>query len=319
VTLLRGGKQLLVLLILAVAYLILQSGTGVAIALMIGLDPLVGLIGGSVSLSGGHGTAIAWAPIFTEQYDVTQAGEFGIACATFGLVLGGVLGGPLARQLILKHNLQSDADALLSVGVEQARGKDVPVDYERMLATILIISIAIGLGLLLDKALESTSLQLPTFVSCLFTGIVVTNLAPILKINDRLPKPERSRSLALVADISLGLFLAISLASLELWTLADLGFGLLCILGAQVLVVMIWARFVVFKALDSNYDAAVMASGYIGLSLGATPTAIANMTAVTTRFGPSPRAFIIIPLIGAFFIDVTNAFVIQGYISILAG
>ncbi|MEM6673326.1 MAG: sodium/glutamate symporter [Planctomycetota bacterium] len=317
-TLLKGGRQLAVLLVLAVAYLFLQSGTGVLVASLCGLDPLIGVLGGSVSLSGGHGTAIAWAPIFEEQHGVAGAAEFGIACATFGLVIGGVTGGPLAHRLISRHNLRSEESAILSVGIEQHSSDSVPVDYEQMLMTILIMSITIGVGLGLDGALEAAGAQLPTFVACLFAGIVVTNLAPLLPQNRKLPQPEQSRSLALIADISLGLFLAISLMSLDLWTLSDLGVSVLLILVAQVVVAQLWSAFVVFRAMGSNYDAAVIASGYVGLSLGATPTAIANMTAVTTLYGPSPRAFIIVPLIGAFFIDIVNSVVIQSFVRVLS-
>jgi len=152
-------------------------------------------------------------------------------------------------------------------------------------------------------------------VSCLFAGILVTNLLPVLFPRIKVPQPEQSRTLALISDLSLWLFLAISLMSLQLWTLADLGFAILLMLVAQVVVVMLWSGIIVFRAMGSTYDAAVMSSGYIGLALGATPTAIANMTAVTKLYGPSPRAFIIVPLIGAFFIDLANSVVIQLYIS----
>ena len=129
-----------------------------------------------------------------------------------------------------------------------------------------------------------------------------------------MPRPEQSRSLALISEISLGLFLAISLMSLQLWTLGAMGFDILLILIAQTVVIMLWAGVVVFRAMGSNYDAAVMSAGYVGLGLGATPTAIANMTAVTKLYGASPKAFIIVPLIGAFFIDLANSVVIQLYL-----
>ena len=142
----------------------------------------------------------------------------------------------------------------------------------------------------------------------------MTNIGPMLFPRAKMPRPEQSYSLALVSEICLGLFLAISLMSLELWTLADLGIAILVMLIAQVVVVLLWAGLVVFRAMGANYDAAVMSAGYVGLALGATPTAIANMTAVTKLYGASPRAFIVVPLIGAFFIDLANAVVIQLYI-----
>jgi len=313
-TLLKGGSQLGILLVLAVVYLMIQNGTGVLAATLAGYDQLVGVIGGSVSLSGGHGTAIAWTEVFRDDYGIQLAGEIGIACATFGLVLGGLLGGPLARFLIERHKLEPDSDALQTVGVEHGN-EMISIDYNSMMRATLVVFIAIGIGIQIDMGLESLGVQLPTFVSCLFAGILVTNLLPLLLPRFDVPKPEQSRSLALISDLTLGLFLAISLMSLQLWTLADLGFAILLMLVAQVVVVMLWSGIIVFRAMGSTYDAAVMSSGYIGLALGATPTAIANMTAVTKLYGPSPRAFIIVPLIGAFFIDLANSVVIQLYIS----
>jgi ESS family glutamate:Na+ symporter len=312
-TLLKGGAQLVILLVLAALYLGIQNGTGVLVATLTGFDQLVGVIGGSVSLSGGHGTAIAWTPIFRDDYGIKLAGEIGIACATFGLILGGLLGGPLARFLVKRHKLEPDSDAVQTIGVEHEH-EMIPIDYKRMLRTIFVIFVTIGIGIHIDLGLDKLGVQLPTFVSCLFAGILVTNLIPKLFPKMNMPKPEQSRSLALISDLSLGLFLAISLMSLQLWTLVDLGYGILLMLIAQVVIVLLWSGIVVFRAMGANYDAAVMSSGYVGLALGATPTAIANMTAVTKLYGPSPKAFIIVPLIGAFFIDLANTIVIQLYI-----
>ena len=314
-TLLKGGAQLGILLVLAAFYLGIQNGTGVMVATLAGFDQLIGVIGGSVSLSGGHGTAIAWAPIFRDEHDIALASELGIACATFGLILGGLLGGPLARFLVERHKLEVSSDTNPTVGIQHDR-EMIPIEYESMVRAIFAIFLAIGIGINLDLALKGMGVQLPTFVSCLFAGILVTNIGPRMRIFRYLhfPKPEQSRSLALVSDISLGLFLAISLMSLQLWTLADLGLPILFMLLAQVVVVLLWAGVVVFRAMGANYDAAVMSSGYVGLALGATPTAIANMTAVTKLYGASPQAFIVVPLIGAFFIDLANAIVIQLYI-----
>ncbi len=312
-TLLKGGAQLAILLVLAVFYLGIQNGTGVLVATLAGFDQLVGVIGGSVSLTGGHGTAIAWTPIFRDDHGILQAGEIGIACATFGLILGGLLGGPLARFLVQRHKLNPDSDAVQTIGVEYEH-EMIPIDYERMMRTIFVIFVTIGIGIEINLGLEILGVQLPTFVSCLFAGILVTNLVPKLFSKINMPKPEQSRSLALISDLSLGLFLAISLMSLQLWTLADLGYPIVLMLIAQVVMVLLWSGIVVFRVMGANYDAAVMSSGYVGFALGATPTAIANMTAVTKLYGPSPKAFIIVPLIGAFFIDLANAIVIQLYV-----
>ena len=307
-TLVEGGKPLLILLVVAVAYLFLQNFTGLAVAGVTGQPTEIGIIGGSVSLSGGHGTAIAWAPRFNDEYGIASAMEVGIACATFGLILGGVIGGPIAKLLITRYGLTPSNDPALTVGVPHERD-ETPIEYQYMLNVILAISLSIGIGLVLNGLLAGWGLNLPDFVTCLFAGILVVNLGPL--IVRRVHLPERSRSLALISDLSLGLFLAMSLMSLQLWTLAGLGGPILLLLVAQVVVVTLFVVFIVFRLMGKDYDAAVMSAGYAGLALGATPTAIANMTAVTEKFGASAKAFVVVPLVGAFFIDISNALIIQ--------
>ena len=307
VTLMQGGKTLLILLVIATSYLFIQNFTGIGVALVTGLDLQMGLLGSSVSLSGGHGTAIAWAPTFVSEYGIENAMEIGIACATFGLVLGGVIGGPVANYLIKRHGLTSSSTEHLSVGFSDEEQQKITVDTAYFV--LLILCIAIGIGLQLHELMNSFGLKLPIFVPCLFGGILLTNTVPYFWKG--LNWPTGTPTLALISDFSLGLFLVMSLMSLQLWTLIDLALPILLLLGAQVLVVTLFTIFVVFRVLGKTYDAAIMSSGYIGLALGATPTAIANMTAVTKKYGASPQAFIVVPLIGAFFIDITNAVIIQ--------
>jgi len=307
-TLITGGRALLILLVLAVCYLIIQNIIGISVVSLTTINPVIGILGGSVSLSGGHGTAIAWAPTFIEQYGINSAMEIGIACATFGLVLGGIVGGPIARYLIHKHNLKSTSKEYITVGVPQKNGNEI-INVKSMLNAILVISIAIGLGIESNKLLKNFGLQLPLFVTCLFAGIVMTNSIPL--IFKKVTWPTGSATLALLSDLSLGLFLAISLMSLQLWNLIDLAGPIILVLLAQVIVISLFVIFVMFRLMGNNYDAAVMSAGYAGLALGATPTAIANMTAVVEKYGASPQAFLVIPLVGAFFIDIANAFVIK--------
>ncbi len=314
-TLLAGGRALALMTGLAVGFLVIQNLTGLAVISLTDLPPIVGVLGGSVSLSGGHGTAIAWAPTFAERFGVENAMEIGVACATFGLVLGGIVGGPLAKRLIERFSLESSAEEARTVGVGYET-EAVAIDYDAMLNTIFSVGIAVGIGIGLQYLAAGAGLQLPLFVPCLFGGILVTNIGPMI-----LPHyhwPGGTPAMALVSDVSLGLFLAMSLMSLELWTLADLAGPIIGLLVAQVVAVVVYARFVVFPAMRKDYDAAVMAAGYVGLGLGATPTAVANMTAVTERFGAAPRAFIVIPLVGAFFIDLANALVVQFFLQRLA-
>ncbi|TRV48017.1 MAG: sodium/glutamate symporter [Microcystis panniformis Mp_MB_F_20051200_S9] len=314
-TLLQGGKPLLILLITAVVYLILQNLAGLGVAKVMGLDLPIGLIAGSVSLSGGHGTAIAWAPIFRNNYGIVKASEIGVASATFGLVLGGIIGGPVARWLITRNRLRANnQDQDLTVGIKQSQ-RNVNIDYNTMLHSILVIGLTIGLGIQINYWVTTLGLKLPDFVTCLLAGIILTNTIPL--VLKRFPWPANTPSLALISDVSLGLFLSMSLMSLQLWTLIDLAGPIAILLLVQFSLSIIYTVLLVFPLMGKNYHASVVCAGYLGLTLGATPTAIANMTAVTEHFGASPQAFIIVPLVGAFFIDLFNAFIIQQFLNFL--
>ncbi|MCA2692140.1 MULTISPECIES: sodium/glutamate symporter [unclassified Microcystis] len=314
-TLLQGGKPLLILLITAVVYLILQNLAGLGVAKVMGLDLPIGLIAGSVSLSGGHGTAIAWAPIFRDNYGIVKASEIGVASATFGLVLGGIIGGPVAKWLITRNRLRANnQDQDLTVGIKQSQ-RNVNIDYNTMLHSILVIGLTIGLGIQINYWVTLLGLKLPDFVTCLLAGIILTNTVPLLL--KRFPWPANTPSLALISDVSLGLFLSMSLMSLQLWTLIDLAGPIAILLLVQFSLSIIYTVLLVFPLMGKNYHASVVCAGYLGLTLGATPTAIANMTAVTENFGASPQAFIIVPLVGAFFIDLFNAFIIQQFLNFL--
>ena len=303
----EGGRTLGILLALAVIYLVIQNLVGVGVAWAFGAQPVAGLLAGSISFSGGHGTAIAWAPTFAEEYGMSRAMEVGLACATLGLIVGGLIGGPIARFLIWRHKLAAEEGGELTVGFRYKEHEIIDVDA--VLKVLLVIAVAIGVGIQLNTLFKWAGLKLPDFVTCLFAGIVLTNTLP--RFLPRYQWPSGSRSLALVSDLSLGLFLAMSLMSLKLWTVANLAGPMLAVVTAQLLAISVYATFVVFRMLGSNYESAVICSGYAGLALGATPTAIANMTAVTKSLGAAPRAFIVVPLVGAFFIDLTNAMVIN--------
>ncbi len=312
--LLAGGKPLAILLAITIGYMFLQNLTGITVANLLGQSSTVGIIGGTVSLIGGHGTSIAWAPRFAEEYGVANAMEIGIACATFGLILASSIGGPIAKFLIGRYKLQPEKVEPLDVGVTK-KNKKLEVEYMDLLDAVLAIHICIIIGLLLNDGLAEMGLKLPDFVTCLFAGILITNLFP--KSLPRLTGtdwPSRTPAMALVADISLGTFLAMSLMSMQLWTLIDLAGPIFAILGAQVLVVLVVIKFAVFPLMGRNYDAAVISAGFAGYSMGATPTAMANMSAVTQRYGASHMAFIIVPLVGAFFIDLVNALMIQFFL-----
>ena len=309
----KGGKPLLMLLVVLIAFMVAQNATGTGLALLMGYQPAAGLLGGSVSLVGGHGTAIAWAPQF-RGLGIENALEIGIAAATLGLVLASLAGGPVARYLIRKHQLEGSEEAL-DVGVRDEERRPVTIDYMSFLRAILAIHLAGIVGILFFEVMENIGFKLPLFVTCLLAGILLTNLQP--RLFPRLDWPARSPSMALIAEVSLGVFLAMSLMSMKIWTVAGAAGPLLLVLAVQLLLAIFFAVLVVFPALGRGYPAAVMTAGFIGIGLGATPAAVANMTAVTQRHGACHVAFIVVPLVGALFIDLTNALVIRAFLAFL--
>ena len=311
-TLLAGGRPLVFLLAATLVYMVLQNLTAVTMANLMGLSGTVGLLSGTVSLIGGHGTAIAWAPTFQQDYGIANASEIGITSATFGLVLASLMGGPIAKFLINRHGLTPATKEVLDVGVPLDE-QDIKIDYLSVLRCWLVLNVAIGLGLSLNEGLEEIGFKLPNFVACLLVGIVMTNTVP--RALPRLKWPSRTPSLALFSEVTLGVFLAMSLMSLQLWSLADLAGPILVILGTQFLVAAGFTLLVIFHIMGRDYQAAVVCSGFGGISLGATPTAIANMTAVTERYGAAHQAFIIVPLVSAFFIDIANGFLIRFFLA----
>jgi ESS family glutamate:Na+ symporter len=313
--LLSGGKPLVILLTITIVYMIVQNLTGISVAALFDLPTAVGMLGGTVSLIGGHGTAIAWAPRIAEDFGVTNAMEIGVASATFGLILASLMGGPIAKFLITRNNLKPTSVEPMDVGTAEDQPAKA-VTYLDFLDAVLAIHISAIIGLLFNEALAEAGLKLPLFVTCLFAGILITNLIP-----ENFPRisgtkwPTRTPAMALIAEISLGTFLAMSLMSMQLWTLIDLAAPIFTILAAQFAVAVLVNLFVVFPLMGRNYDAAVVSAGFGGISLGATPTAMANMAAVTQRYGASHMAFIIVPLVAAFFIDLINALLIPFFLT----
>ena len=310
--LLSGGRALLILLGLTLSYIGVQDLVGMTAAKALGQPSAMGLLSGSIALIGGHGTAIAWAPEIAENHGIPNALEIGVSSATLGLVIASLMGGPIAKFLLAKYPVSGDDTVVPVVGIQHKDEAREQINHINIMAAILVMHIAIILGFILNELISATGLKLPLFVSCLLVAIALSNTVPYL-----LPKlhwPARTKALALISDFSLGLFIAMSLMGMQLWTLADLAGPLLIILAIQVLMTLVFVLFVLFPLMGKNYLAIVLSAGFAGFGLGATPTAIANMTAVTKTHGPAPEAFIMIPLIGAFFVDITNAFVIQFFL-----
>lgn len=266
-------------------------------------------------MAGGHGTAAAWAPVIAQTRDVPNAAEIGALCATMGIVLASLAGGPVARFLIEQHRLAAAPEQQFDVGVRDEPKHDYPVGYVSFLRAILAIHIAAIVGILVHQWLDGMEVKLPLFLPCLAAGIVLTNLMP-RGLSQEI-WPSRTAALALIAEVSLGIFLAMSLMSMKLWTLAGLAGPLAVLLSLQLALAVLFAIFVCYRLLGRNYDAAVMAGGFMGNAIGTTPTAIANMTAITQRYGPSHLAFLVVPLVGAFFIDLANALIIKLFLALI--
>ncbi len=318
--LMKGGSKVFLFLAIASLYIIIQNAVGVSMATALGLEPLMGLIAGSITLSGGHGTGAAWAQTFSDQYGINTL-ELAMAAATFGLVMGGIIGGPVAQRLINKNNLLS------SYGVGGNHHKDHPdlVTYDQLeedrvtaksiLEVLFILLLCVAgakwFGSLIAY-LDIGWLKMPDFVYALFFGVVITNITEVsrgFKIN--------RECVDVLGTVSLALFLAMALMNLKLWEIFDLAVPLLIILLVQTAVLAVFAYWITFKLMGANYDAAVMAGGHCGFGLGATPTAVMNMGALVSRTGPSPQAFMVVPIVGAFFIDIVNAIILQGYLSFI--
>ena len=313
-TLVTGGKALLALTIVAFIFLMIQDATGIGIALLFDAHPAYGLMGGSVSFAGGHGTAIAWGNE-AEAAGIESAGAIGIIFATFGLVVGGLLGGPIGKRLITKNKLESSAEDISET--QQTDNKETTNNkttetLQHTLAVLLVLAVCVQLGHLVNQLLFAKGVLIPGFLTSMFVGIIITNLTDVFKLQ------LHSKAVDRASDISLNIFLSMSLMSMHLWVLAGGAAGVMVALFAQMLVITLFVTFIVFRVMGRDYDAAVISSGFVGLGLGATPVAIANMTAITQRFGHSVKAFLVVPLVGAFFIDIMNAVVIKFYINLIS-
>ncbi|MGY3170925.1 ESS family glutamate:Na+ symporter [Pseudomonas sp. TE12234] len=308
----KGGRIVGIFLLAVIGLLVVQNAMGIGLATALGLDPLMGLLTGSVTLAGGHGTGAAWSATFSEKYGLASASELAMASATFGLVLGGLIGGPVARLLINRVQVPGleQAKPGMPRGFEQPN-KERSITPFSFIETLALIAVSLLAGSLLNGLLKDTAFELPTFVCVLFVGVVLRNSLSALGLYQVF-----EREVSVLGNVSLSLFLAIALMSLKLWDLAALALPIFIILAAQTLVMALFAMFVTFRVMGSNYDAAVLAAGHCGFGLGATPTAIANMQAVTQRYGPSQIAFLVVPMVGAFFIDIINVIVIKLYLAL---
>ncbi len=315
----EGGIGLVIFLVCVASFIMVQNAVGMSLATMLGIDPLVGLIAGSITLTGGHGTAGAWGEILETQHGIQGALALGMASATFGLIIGGIIGGPLAKLLINRYSLAQaqtpaeikNRDTHLDQHPDELAPFENPhqvrlITADNAITTLGMFAACLAFAEFMTGFSKGTWFELPTFVWALGGGVILRNiLESVLKID------IFDRAIDVFGNASLSLYLAMALLSLKLWQLADLAGPLVVILGAQTITMALYAAFVTFRVMGKNYDAAVLAAGHCGFGMGATPTAVANMQAITNMYGPSHKAFLIVPLCGAFFVDLINATVIQ--------
>ena len=305
-----SGRQVLVFLLLASGFAVVQNLLGIAVATGFGLHPLFGVLAGSTTLTGGPATGLAFAPLF-EQAGVTGAASIAVASAMAGIVCGGLIGGPVATVLIRRYGLVSSQPADHRPPDEE-RSVDVATETQReyaALKSIVVLLVAMWLGAWVSKWISVTGVTLPAYVGAMLVGAVIRN------IDDRTSWLQLSvPTTDLIGNVCLALFLSVALMNLKLWELAGLALPLLVNLGLQAALVSVFCL-VVLRAMGRDYDAAVMSGGFIGFMLGTTANAMAVMRTLVERYGVAPRAFLVAPLVGAFFIDFTNALIITGFIN----
>lgn len=301
----KGGKALIVYLVFCWGLAVFQNAFGAGLAKMLGIHPALGIMAGAVSLEGGHGAAAAFGPM-AEELGVAGAKVVAIAAATYGLIAGGLLGGPLAKWLIDRHNVDIKASKEeiyiqpTAQDIEEEEKLFSSFDFLKMLALVLVM-MALG-SFLSGKIKEWYNFSLPGYVGAMFVAVVFRN------INDHFPLVKiRSKAIDLISDVSLGLFLTMAMMSLRIWELYDLAVPLIIILALQTVAIFLLGAFLLFPLLGKDYDAAVMCAGFMGHGLGATPNAVANMGAVCERYKVmSHKAFLIVPLCGAVLIDLVG-------------
>ena len=320
----EGGLPLIIFLLVVSIFIFVQNMVGMGMAAVLGQNPLIGLITGSITLTGGHGTGAAWGATLTKDYGITGATEMAMTSATFGLVMGGLIGGPVARRLINKmgkqpqvesasNNPDSINDTFENANQQRLITANNAIETMALFAACLAFSslMATWVGNQIDAGVLPKWTKMPQFVWALFFGVILRNfLTATFKVN------MFDRAIDVFGNASLSLFLAMALMSMKLWELAGLATDMVIILSVQTVVMIFYGYFVTARFMGNDYDAAVFAAGHCGFGLGATPTAGANMQSITKRFGSSHKAFLIVPMVGAFFIDLVNAAILNTIIAL---
>jgi ESS family glutamate:Na+ symporter len=309
-----GGIQVAIFLALATAFCFVQNFIGIGIASALDAHPLLGVMAGSVTLVGGPATGMAFAPLF-EEAGLRGAAPLALAAATIGIIFGGLAGGPAGTWLVRKHGLRSSGATSEEMRAELSEAPEtfvVEVEQEdtALVRNMIVLAVAMGIGSAVSPMIQSLGITLPAYIGAMMVAAVLRNVDDVtgwFRIDQR--------AMEFVGNLALNIFLTVALMNLQPWQLAGVATPLLAILVVQVLVVLAFAVTISYAVMGRDYDSAVMASGFIGFVLGTTANAVANMRALVLRFGAAPRAFLVVPLVGAFFIDFTNALIITFFVN----
>ena len=311
----QGGKQVIIFLGLAALLVILQNSVGVTLASLFNLNPLLGLCTGSIPMIGGHGTAGSFGPML-EEMGVAKATTVSVASATFGLIMGSIIGGFVARNLIIRYKVKTTHDESsnnqpVEVGDFNEENPNI-LSFKKLMNAACFLFIAMGIGSLISKLIQTSGLTFPSYIGAMLVAATIRNIYDIRK------KEIYEKEIETIGGLSLSFFLTMALMGLKLWQLFDLALPLLIMLIAQVLLVGIFAYFIIYRIMGKNYEGVVFASATCGFGMGATPNAIANMDELTNRFGFAHTPYFVVPIVGGLFIDFVNSAIITIFINLIS-
>lgn len=310
-----AGKPLILFLLTTIGLLIMQNVLGVSLVLLMGENPLIGLIGGTITLTGGFGTGVAWGTVFENPpYNLDAATTIAIACATFGIIAGGLIGGPMANFLIKKYNIKNRNKEYLTSNIQHTTTETSSLSPKLITAesftnSLALLAISMFLGITVSDWIKDFSFTLPTFVWCLFFGVFFRNILSLTKLFYVF-----DREMDMIGNVCLSLFLAFALMNINFLDLVHLAIPIGIVLISQLVFIFFYTWLITFNICGKNYDAAVLVAGQCGFGVGSTYNAIANMQSITQHHGPSLQAYIIVSMVGAFFIDIVNAVVINLFV-----
>lgn len=308
----KGGIKVGIFLIIASALVIMQNVVGTSLAYIFNLDPLLGIATGSIPLVGGHGTSGSFGPLL-ENIGVSGATTVAFASATFGLIMGSILGGFIAKTLIERNKLKTpkeEGDEDISLNDIEKKDK-VILYHDRIMKATALIFIAMGAGSIITNFIEDIGLTFPSYIGAMLAGAIIKNICDFKKVR------IADREIEILGGVSLNFFLSLALMNLKLWELFELALPMVIMLIAQIILMFIFSYFIIFKIMGKDYDAAVFASAICGFGMGSTANAVANMDAITSKYGFAQTPYFVVPIVGCLFIDFINSAVVTVFINIL--